>query len=177
MKIKFVPLAITVIVSIAVLFGGWHLYRDFAVEKPLNRVALSANGVQSAETVMTNEQVVLNLKLDANADLADIYRKLKREGATRIGDRKLTLNVKSATTGKLEEAWRSSLLDVAESMENRRYSGIREAMEKLSDRYPGIEAAIDLDEDNVYIRLKDGTAAKYILLPRQPATLEVWSNA
>lgn len=177
MKLKLTPLLLTAALSVALLFGGWSAYRHYAVEQPLDRVAAAAPGVRSAESVMAGGQVVLRLELMPNADLAEIYRKIKQDGADQIGGRTIEMNVKSPSSDKLEQAWRYSLFDVAEAMETRRYSGIREAMDKLSTQFPGISATTDMDEDNVYIRLQDGQAAKFVVLPRQPAMMEVWPNA
>lgn len=177
MKIKVVPLAVTVVVSAALLFGGWSVYRHFGIEKPLDQVAESVPGVESAEAKMTAGQVVLYVKLSTDADLVEVYRKVKREGAAQIGSKKLELVVESDSSSKLDEAWSHSLFDVAEAMETRRYSGIRSAMEQLSERFPGVTAETDMDDDNVYIRLSDGQSAKYIVLPRQPISLGVWADA
>jgi hypothetical protein len=177
MKIKMFPLSLTVVVSAALLFGGWTAYRHYAVEKPLNRVAESVSGVQSATAKLTTGQVVVNVKLRPDADLAEIYRKVKQDGAGQIGGRKLELLVNSDTTSSLEKAWSYSLFDVAESMETRHYSGVRSAMDKLSEKFPGVRAFTDMDDDNVYIRLVEGKSAKFIVLPRQASTLGVWPNA
>lgn len=177
MKIKLAPLLLTAALSVALLFGGWAAYRHYAVEQPLDRVAAAAPGVRSAESEMTGGQVVLRLQLQPDADLADIYKTIKQEGAGQIGGRSIELNVQSTTSEKLEQAWRYSLFDIAEAMETRHYSGIREAMSRLSAQFPGVSATTDIDEDNVYIRLQDGQSAKYVVLPRQPATMEVWPNA
>lgn len=177
MKIKLAPLLLTAALSVALLFGGWAAYRHYAVEQPLDRVVAAAPGVRSAESEMTGGQVVLHLQLQPNADLAEIYKTIKQEGAGQIGGRTIELNVQSTTSDKLEQAWRYSLFDVAEAMETRHYSGIREAMNELSTRFPGVSATTAMDEDNVYICLQDGQAAKYVVLKRQPATMEVWPNA
>ncbi|WP_276351544.1 hypothetical protein [Cohnella caldifontis] len=176
MKIKVVPLLATAVVTAGLLFGGWTFYRQYAVEKPLDRVAESLAGVTSAQTDMTSGEVTVDLKLTPDADLADIYRKLKDNGA--VSGKKLELNVQSdASNGTLEKAWSYSLFDVAESMETHRYTGIRTAMDQLSARFPGVKAYTDMDDDNVYIRLVDGKAAKFVVLPRESATMGVWPNA
>lgn len=177
MKIKIVPLAITAALSASLLFGGWITYRHYGVEQPLDRVAESVNGVQSADASMTSGQIVLNVKLKPDADLAEVYRKVKEEGAGQIGGKKLEFNVESQTSDQLEKAWSYSLFDVAQAMETRHYSEIRNAMDKLSERFPGVTATTDMDEDNVYIRLADGKTAKFVVLPREAASLGVWPNA
>ncbi len=177
MKIKIVPLTITVVLSAVLLFGGWTVYRQFSVEKPLDRVAESVPGVESAQARVTREQVILDLRLSPEADLAEIYRKVTEEGGDRMGGKKVELHVDAGSSEKLEEAWNYSLFEVAEAMENRRYSDIRDAMDRLSERFPGVTAHTEMDEDNVYIRLVEGESAKFVVLPRKPVMLGVWPSA
>jgi hypothetical protein len=177
MKIRVMPLGLTALLTAALLFGGWTAFRHFSVEKPLDRVAASVPGVQSATTKMSTSQVVVNVKLSSNADLAEVYRKVKQDGANQIGSKKLELNVDSNTSPLLDKAWSYSLFDVAEAMETHRYTGIRDALDKLSQHFKGVTATTDIDADNVYIRLQDGKSAKFVVLPRQSATMGVWPNA
>lgn len=177
MKIRILPLTITAALTAAILFGGWFAYRHYGIEQPLDRIAGSVPGVTSAVVETTNGQVNIDLELKQDANIAEVYRKLKEDGASEIGSKTLTLSPKGTTNEKLEQAWRYSLFDVAQAMENRQYTGIREAMNKLSDQYPGVTAETSMDEDNVYVTLRDGENAKFVILPRQPATLEVWPNA
>ncbi len=177
MKIKILPLTITAALTAAILFGGWFAYRHYGIEQPLDRIAGSVPGVTNAVVETTNGQVNIDLELKQDANIADVYRKLKEDGASEIGGKKLNLSAEGTTNEKLEQAWSYSLFDVAQAMENRQYTGIREAMNKLSEQYPGVTAETSMDEDNVYVTLRDGVNAKFVILPRQPATMEVWPNA
>ncbi len=181
MKLKILPLTLTAAVTASVLFGGWFAYRHYGVEQPLDRVANSVPGVESAQVEMTSEQVKVKVTLAPDADLGEVYRLIKRDGASEIGGKQLELAAAAKDDAKdgarLEKAWSYALFDVAEAMENRKYSGIRNTMAQLSERYPGVTAKTDMDENNVYISMRDGDAAKFVVLPRQPATLGVWPNA
>ncbi len=177
MKIKILPLTITAALTAAILFGGWFAYRHYGIEQPLDRIAGSVPGVTNAVVDTTNGQVNIDLELKQDANIADVYRKLKEDGASEIGSKKLNLSAEGTANEKLEQAWSYSLFDVAQAMENRQYTSIREAMNKLSEQYPGVTAETSMDEDNVYVTLRDGANAKFVILPRQPATMEVWPNA
>lgn len=177
MKIKIRPLVITALLSATLLFGGWTFYRQYAVEEPVIRAAQDVPGVESAQARLASEELVLDLKLSPEANLADIYREVTRKAEAPLRGKKLALNVESATSDRLEEAWKSSLFEVAEAMENRRYSEIRTAMDRLEAQFPGMTAHIEMDEENVYIRLTDGGHAKFVVLPRQPVMLGVWTGA
>lgn len=176
-KIRILPIAITAAITAAILFGGWFAYRHFGVEKPLDRVANAAAGVESAKVEITNDTVKIDVRLNADANLGEVYRRIKQDAAGEIGNRQLELKATAQANDRLEEAWSHSLFDVAEAMENRKYSDIREAMSKLGEQFPGITARTDIDEHNVYISMKDGEAAKFVVLPRQPVKLGVWPNA
>ncbi|MFD0670372.1 hypothetical protein [Cohnella sp. GCM10027633] len=178
MKLRLLPITITAIATAALLFGGWFAYRHYGIEQPLDRIANAVPGVTSAVVETTNGHVNIEVKLEPNADIGEVFRRVKTDGATEIGGKSLTLTAGEAQSSeKLEQAWSYALFDVAQAMENRQYTGIREAMDKLSDKYPGVTADTAMDEDNVYVTLRDGASAKFVILPREPATLEVWPNA
>ncbi|MFC4598051.1 hypothetical protein [Cohnella hongkongensis] len=176
-KIRILPITITAALTAAILFGGWFAYRHYGIEKPLDKVAVSVPGVEAADVHMTGSLVKISVELDAGANLGEVYRTIKQDGAGEIGSRQLELKVTARGSELLDKAWSYSLFDVAEAMENRKYSGVREAMEKLSEPFPGVTATTDIDENNVYVSLRDGDAAKFVVLPRQPAMLGVWPNA
>jgi hypothetical protein len=176
-KIKLLPLTLTAALSAALLFGGWFAYRHYVVEQPLDRVANAIPGVESAKVELTSGLVKVNVTLKPDADLGQIYRLVKSDGAGEIGSKELELSAMAKEGPRLEKAWSYALFDVAEAMENRKYSGIRDTMATLTEKFPGLIVNTDMDETNVYISMRDGDAAKYVVLPRQPATLGVWPNA
>jgi hypothetical protein len=176
-KLKILPITITAALTAALLFGGWFAYGHYGVEQPLDRVANAIDGVESAQIEMSAGQVKVNLQLAPNADLGEIYRRIKDDGASEIGGKQLELSASAKASPKLDKAWSYSLFDVAEAMENRKYSGIRDAMANLSKQFPGVTVSTDMDEENVYISMRDGDSAKFVVLPRQPAMLGAWPNA
>jgi hypothetical protein len=177
MKLRVVPLTITAALSAALLFGGWFTYRHYGVEQPLDRIANGIPGVETAHVAMTSDLVKVDVTLKPDANLSEVYRRIKTEGESVIGGKQLELSATGASAEKLDKVWGYALFDVAEAMETRRYSGVRDAMDKLADKFPGLTSNTSMDEDNVYISMRDGDAAKFIILPRQPATLGVWPNA
>ncbi|WEK55738.1 MAG: hypothetical protein P0Y55_06745 [Candidatus Cohnella colombiensis] len=177
MKLRIIPVTLTVVLSSVLLFGGWFSYRYFGVEKPLDHVAASIPGVQSAQVEMLAGQINVTVQLEKEANIAEVFRQVKHDGANKIGNRSLQLSITGDSNASLEKVWSYALFDVAEAMENRKYSQIRDVMETLTNHYPDVTATTDMDDDNVYITLREGEHAKFIILPRQPAMMEVWSNA
>ncbi|WP_256757342.1 hypothetical protein [Cohnella sp. WQ 127256] len=176
-KLRILPLTITAALTAAILFGGWFTYRHYGIEQPLDRVAKSVAGVESAQAEMSTGLVKVNVKLAPDANLGEVYRYIKQNGAGEIGNKQFELAVQQKDSARLDKVWGYALFDVAEAMENRKYSGIRDTMTDLSEQFPGVTVTTEMDDNNVYISMRDGDEAKFVVLPRQPATLGVWPNA
>jgi|HigsolmetaGSP12D_1036236.scaffolds.fasta_scaffold02042_3 hypothetical protein len=177
MKLKWIPLSVTAALSAALLFGGWTAYQRYGVEQPLERIAASVPGVDAVQSEISPGQVVLKAELKPDADLAQIYREIQQKAARAIGGRTLEIEPVNRSDARLDKAWSRALFDVAEAMEHRRYSDVVAAMNRLQRQNPGVQADTSMDEQNVYIRLTDHSAVKFVVLPRQPDKLGVWPNA
>ncbi|MCQ6557990.1 hypothetical protein [Paenibacillus mendelii] len=178
MKIRVLPTIITAVISAALLIGGWYTYRNFAAVKPLEQIVQSVPGVDTAKPVIGRDAVTMELTLNKDANIRNIYDQIAREGESVIGSRELRLNIQGEQSDStLNDVWASVLFDVAQAMETRKYTEIPAAMKQIETQYKGVQAASEMDEVNVYITLKDGASTKYIVLPRTPDKLGVWPNA
>ncbi|MFD2612061.1 hypothetical protein [Paenibacillus gansuensis] len=175
MKLRLLPIAITVILSAGLLFGGWFIYQSVAVENPLTAVVDSTPGVEKAQTSFGDDSIDIQLQLKADANAREVYQHIAREGASIIGGRELKLNVTNKTSPVLEKIWSQGLFQVAEAMETKHYADIPAALEKLAKAHSGLKVSTEMDEDNVYIRLSEGSTSKFVILPRIPAQMGVWT--
>lgn len=177
MKLRVVPVVVSVVVSAVLLFGGWFAYQQWAVENPFQQKVSQLEGVKSVQTSITPKQVEVKLDLAPDTDFAGLVRQIETDGKKWIGDRELKLSVKEQDSEKLEQIWQEALFPIAQAMENKQYTEITEALTKLESSQSGISARADMDEKNVYITLTDGQASKFIILPRTAQAMGVWPNA
>jgi hypothetical protein len=176
MKLRVLPIVLTVAVSTILLFGGWFAYRSYAMENPLAGTISSAQGVQQVDTVLNKDNVMIDLKLAGDADLESLYRKVTTDGASIIGSREVKFKLNSDSSPELEKWWSTALFDIAQAMETKHYSDIPQILDKQSSKLAGMSAVSEMDEKNVYIRLSLGDKTKYIILPRTPAVLGALSQ-
>ena len=176
MKLRLAPILISMLITSAVLFGGWFAYRSAAMESPLSDKIHDIDGVETADMHIGNDSIRLELTLEPDADLPAIMARIRADGEKIIKDREINLIIRNESSAELDAWWSSMLFEVAEAMENRRYSAIPEALERNLDRLPGLTALTSMDEDFVYIRLTCGDHSKFIVLPRIPAQLGVWAH-
>ena len=174
MKLKVLPTVIALFAAGVILFGGWFMYRSYAMENPLANQVSSAQGVESVKSNFSSSKVTVDLVLNQDASLRDIYTLISDSEAARGRD--VQLNVSSNTTPELEKWWSSALFEVAQAMETRHYSDIPELLEQKSNAVSGMTAETEMDEQHVYVRLAQGSGSKYVILPRVPAGMGVWPN-
>lgn len=179
MKLRVVPTLITVAASVLILFGGWLLYNQVAIDAPLQKAVKQVDGIAQADTPVLDKDVVsIQLTLEPDADLKAIYDSIKEKGKDIIGNRELQLTItNSDTSQRLEKVWSSALFDIAQAMETKQYSNIPASLTQIAKLNEGVQFVTDMDDKNVYITLKDGSASKYVVLPRESAQLEVSTYA
>jgi hypothetical protein len=175
-KLRPLPIIITLLLSSTLLFGGWFVYRGVAMENPLTQIVNDLDHVTLRHIAITKEQVKLELEIRPDASLREIYRQIAEKGAQTIGNRRLDIRVVNDSSEKLEQVWATALFDIAQAMETKQYTEIPKTMERLERENPGLTAFSEMDDHNVYIRLTLGEHSKHVILPRIPITIGVWPN-
>lgn len=176
MKLRLLPILISVVITSTVLFGGWFVYHSVAMENPLTETMERIDGVESVQMDIDGKAVTVELKLRSDASLRSIYETLLKEGESIIGKREVKLKVINDSTPSLEQIWSSALFDVAQAMENKQYADIPGILESVAKEQKDLKVAAEMDEKNVYIRLTKGSNSKFVILPRTPVKLGVWPN-
>lgn len=177
MKVRIVPIVLTVVISASVLFGGWFLYRQMALQNPLASVVSQYDGVKNSQIDIKQDTVTLKLDLDPNTNLQGLIQHIKHEGKSVIGSRELKVQVEDHSSEALDQWWDQAMLSVAEAMDNKQYTQIQTSLEQLAGNSSNLKAKATIDENNVYVSLSDGKSGKFIILPRQPGKMEGWNHA
>ncbi|KGE17779.1 hypothetical protein [Paenibacillus wynnii] len=177
MKLRLVPVLLTSLLSVALMFGGWFLYRQFAIQEPLQKIVNSYQGVNKSHISINRNEVSLKLDLQPGTKLRDLVQYISTEGESVIGGRSIKLDLEQHSSEELDEIWDQAMFSVAEAMESRKYTLIPAKLDQLKEQYEGITATTEIDDNNVYVSLTNGKESKFIILPRQPENMGVWNNA
>jgi hypothetical protein len=175
MKLRLLPVVISVSISAVLLFGGWFVYQSVAMENPLAAVVESTPGVELVHTNIGNTSTELEVKLQPGTSLREVYGRISKEGSQALGKRELKLKVVNESSQQMDKWWSSALFDVAQAMETKQYAQIPVTLQKRAGE-SGLKASTEMDDKYVYITLADGEYSKYVMLPRTPAVMGVWPN-
>lgn len=175
LKLKVLPIVLTAVISAVLLFGGWFAYRQVAVQSPIEKMVTQYEGVNSVQLSINRNDVQMKLDLKPNVDLGKLVQYIHKEGQNLIGSRALKLDVVDHSNEALENWWGDAMFTVAQAMENKQYAEITPTLSKMA--VGGIQVNTAMDDNNVYVSLRDGDASKFIILPRIPGQIGVWPNA
>lgn len=176
MKFRIIPIVLTAVITGSLLFGGWFVYKQVSLQNPLQKIVTEYEGVNSAQLDITRNEVVVKLDIKPGTRLPGLVQQIMTEGKSIVGKRTLKLDVKDHPTANINDFWDKAMFPVAEAMENKRYTQIVEKLKEM-EQNSTVKVTTEMDDKNVYISLTDGEASKFIILPRDPGVLGVWSNA
>ncbi|MDO3409647.1 heavy metal-associated domain-containing protein [Saccharibacillus sp. CPCC 101409] len=168
MKIRILPIAVTAAVSLLLLFGGWFLYRQTALERPIERMLSQYPGVTSAQVDITQKQAVLKLDLESNVDLRGMVAQLRKEEGKLLKNRTVVFDIADHSTPEIDALWKEASFSVAEAMANKRYTLIPNTLSKIQDENVAYTISSDMDDHYIYVVLSssaDKQANKYVILP------------
>ncbi|MFD1178769.1 hypothetical protein ACFQ3W_21060 [Paenibacillus puldeungensis] len=177
MKLRIGPILMSVTITAVVLFGGWFIYREWAIQSPLEKIVNKYEGVNHVQLNITPDEMGLKLELKPGTDIGGLVRQIEKDGEKLIGDRKLKLEVEDHSSPQLDKLWQESMFSIAQAMENKQYTEITNALKQMELAHKSVKATAVMDDDNVYVTLTDGTASKYVILPRIPERVGAWPNA
>ncbi|UUZ79407.1 hypothetical protein LJK88_30140 [Paenibacillus sp. P26] len=177
MKLRLIPIVVSVLISASLLFGGYFAYQSYAMESPLQKTVSSIPGVHLVSMNLNGTQASMDLKLDPGVSLREAYAQIKKEAAAVLGTKDLKVNVVNDSSPELEKWWSSALFEVAQAMETKQYAQIPKTLEARAEAAGGgLKVSTEMDDKYVYVTLTQGNASKYIMLPRTPAKMGVWPN-
>lgn len=176
MKLRLLPVLVSVVISASVLFGGWFAYQSYAMENPLEGIAEKTPGVELVNTRISNNEAVIEVKLQPGTSLREAYAHIQSESSAFLGKKELKLKVVNETTPEMEQWWSSALFDVAQAMETRHYAQIPATLQSRAKGSTDMKVATEMDDKFVFITLSDGDKSKYVMLPRTPEKMGVWPN-
>lgn len=177
MNIRVIPVLISLTITSVILFGGWYTYRSVALEKPLSDVVQQLPNVADVDMKLEQDRLILDLVLQPDANIAEIMSIIREDAETVLQDRTLSIHMKGEiSSSELDTWWSEQLFDIAEAMELRQYAQIPAVLDARKEELSGLEVEASIDEENVYIKLLLGDASKFIMLPRNPVMIGVWSH-
>jgi hypothetical protein len=161
-RIRLVPLIVTAIVTLAVLFGGYQAYQRFNMIDPLEAQLKTVDGVENVQ-VQAGNPIVVRIELGPVKDLQTTYHEVSHTVTQVVGSEGDVVLVDHANA-TLNEAYETLQPYLLEGVAKGNYTEMMSAVQGKAQKM-GINARITMDEHNIYVQLSQGDHYLYHVLP------------
>ncbi|WP_241236179.1 hypothetical protein [Brevibacillus marinus] len=172
MKVRALPVLLSMLATITLLFGGWFLYQKTQLEEPLRSAIAAMKSAKLSELEVGQEQLVVRLEVTDPEGFPQEYRELAREIARLAPGRAWAIETTNYDDD-LAAIWAAGIFELTEAIELHQYSKIPLLLNDWKNRYQLDAAVARMDEEDVFIYLKRGSADLYEVVPRLKAGSEV----
>jgi hypothetical protein len=174
MKLRLIIVLSTMTVASILLFGGWSVYQENGVKKPLIQSIQQFEGVQDVSAIISRDNIHVTVQLAPATPLRYTFQQIASIAEESWPERDLQVDLNGNEHESLTQWWSLALFDVAQAMEARQYTEIPRRLQELANQ-DGLTVITEMDDRNVYITLNQHQFSKYIVLPRIAPVVGVWS--
>lgn len=150
-------MVISFLVTLVLLFGGFWGYQQVLIKKPIVAFLAGQQEVQLADIHVNPSKVDINLTV-ANPGQDFFIRKypdLLTGLKQKANGKTLQVHLSDQPNDRLQTAWDQMAFGIREGIARQTYSQIPETVKKWADKNE-VEYHLKMDEESVYIMLRDG---------------------
>ncbi|MBG9790809.1 MULTISPECIES: hypothetical protein [Brevibacillus] len=172
MKLRKVPMLLSLLAALTLLFGGWFLYQKMQIESPLREKAEQLTSATLVDFKINKDRVDMKLQVTKPDKFVEEYPELLKTLQAYARGKAFDIMLTNQADS-LKPVWNEGLFGLTEAIEGKAYSKIPTILAQMKDRYKLDAAYGRIDDANVYIFLKRGNDEYYQIIPRNQSTSEV----
>lgn len=147
------------------MFGGWFIYGEQFVKKPIRDEIGKMKGVTLQELKVGRQQVSITISLQDPNKFQSNYQEIKKLATEKAGNKKIVIDFK-ATEGKMQTIWEENQLQIAEAIDLHQYSRIKQVFDDLKGKKVITDYVLRIDDEYIYIYMTNGDSPFYKVLTR-----------
>lgn len=162
-RIRFVPVLLIFGVTLTVLFGGWTVYRDYGLIRPLQQELSESKQVETVVVKVAGSDKQIEVALKRVPDLQKAFLEIQSKVQAGM-HMDLPIRIHDQRTPELERLFQSLQPILYSGIDRATYTEMIETIEKRAAK-DGVRAFITMDRDYLYVQLETDTHYLYEVLP------------
>ncbi|WP_018133297.1 hypothetical protein [Effusibacillus pohliae] len=163
-RIRLLPTLLFFAAALTLLFGGWILYRDYGLVRPLKNELTGTRQVSDVEVKLNGPYKTIEVSLNKVPDLQTAYHSIKTTiGETLAPD--VTIKLVDRRTPELESLFQSYQPMIYEGIAKGSFTDMIEKVQERGAKDGLDRAMVTMDHDNLYIQLEKGDRYLYEVIP------------
>jgi hypothetical protein len=175
LQLKKTTIGLSLLATLALLFGGWFLYQKLQVEEPLRTEIGQLQSATLSEMQIGRDEIEIDVNVTKPELFPQEYQNLMRDMTKLAGDKPVEIRVTNQSE-MINQIWQSGQFVFEEAIDLHQYSRIPQMIEEWKVTHQLDEALALMDDTNIYVYMKKGTEDFYAIVPRSEDK-EVTSHA
>ncbi|NGQ94525.1 hypothetical protein G3578_04940 [Brevibacillus sp. SYP-B805] len=172
---KPLTVMLSLIATLAVLFGGWFLYQKMEVEEPIRQLVGQMKSAQLAQLQVDRDQVSIMLQVTNPDAFPEEYKHLSQSVGEIVQGKQVDISIRNKDS-QVKQVWTDGVFAITEAVDLHQYSRIPVLLAAWKQQYHLDDAITRMDDTNVYVYLRRGTDDFYAVVPRFASSGEVTAN-
>lgn len=163
-RIRVMPTLLIMVTALIVLFGGWLIYKNYGLVRPLQEELSAMAPVEQVNVHVSTQTREIQVTFKRVPDLMTAYTMVNEKVHHVLGS-DVTLLIRDHRTPQLSELYQNYQPLLYEGIAKGNYTEMIEQI-KQKARQDGISyARITMDRNNLYIQLEKDSAYLYEVVP------------
>lgn len=150
-RLRLVPILIILVITLAVLFGGWQAYRHYNLIAPLQTTLEKIQGVQSANVASGNSNTVV-VKLGKVQDLQSTYDRIS-SAITAASGSAVNIEIEDNRTPALIAEYEQLQPILFQGLAQGTYTTMIRDVEAAAQK-AGFATRVTMDDQHVFVQLE-----------------------
>lgn len=164
-RIRIVPILAITCVTLSLLFGGWELYRNFGLVRPLEDQLMAAGTVQKVESVVSGQEREIKVTMKQVPDLQAAYEGVEKIVQESLGPY-VTIDLADNRQEELENAYRDLQPTLYAGIAKGEFPAMIAGMGAQA-KQAGVESKISMNDEYIFVELRKDGKYLYEVVPYQ----------
>lgn len=165
MQLKKSTIGLSLLATLALLFGGWFLYQKMEVEEPIRTAIGQLQSAKLAHLDVGKERIEIDVIVTKPESFPQEYRQLVEKTSKLAAGKPVEITVGNQSQA-MSDIWKNGQFVFTEAMDLHQYSRIPLLVSEWKTTNKLDDATALMDDKNIYVYMKKGAEDFYTIVPR-----------
>lgn len=156
---------LTVILTVAFLFGGYSVYKVYAIEKPVKTKLSSLQPVSEVSMARENKTYEIRIKLESVENLQSAYNNIEKVLNQRLAENTYDLQIIDNSNEKITDLFSELQPAVQQAAAQSEFVWLDEQLKEKCSQMQ-LESKLWVDEDKIFVQIHDEDHYLYEVIKR-----------
>ncbi|BCJ85439.1 hypothetical protein [Effusibacillus dendaii] len=163
-RIRLLPTLIFFAAAMILLFGGWTLYRDFGLVRPLEQELKGTHQVVQVDVTVKGTQKSITVSMNRVDDLQTAYRDII-DKVSETFNTETTVKIRDKRTPEMEALFQAYQPVIYEGISKGSFTDMIDTIQKRAKQDGMSRAVVTMDRENIYVQLEQADHYLYEVIP------------